>query len=318
MPHLPAVVGLLLAATAATAQPAADPPRPAPLSRTSDTPSLADLLAAARSALARGDTPLALSLATRAVESAPTDPRCYALRAAAHDARRDFAASVADYTKLLSLAPDTIAALHRRGEAHFRLGHFRDSVADFDREISLDPSREPHHWQRGLSLYYAGDYARGARQFELHQTVNPDDVENAAWHYLCVAKEKGVEAARKSLIPIPPGSDTRVPLNEIYALYAGRFTPDEVIAAARAGDPPEAELKQRLMYAHLYVGLWFSCGAGVPPAKPEDKEAGRMPAPQQKEKEHITLAAEKYAGDDYMSDVARVHAATFAKQPKPD
>jgi tetratricopeptide (TPR) repeat protein len=140
MPHLPAVVGLLLAATAATAQPAAAPPRPAPRSRTADTPARADLLAAARSALARGDTPLALSLATRAVESAPTDPRCYAVRAAAHDARRDFAASVADYTRLLSLAPDSIAALHHRGEAHFRLGHFRDSVADFDREISLDPS----------------------------------------------------------------------------------------------------------------------------------------------------------------------------------
>jgi lipoprotein NlpI len=266
MPHLPWAIGSLLAATAATAEPAAQPPpqQPPP---TETTP--ADALAPARSAPAR----------------------------------------------------DSIAALHRRGESHFRLGHFRESVADFDREIALDPAREPYHWQRGLSLYYAGDYARGAKQFELHQTVNPHDVENAAWHYLCVAKDKGVAAAQKSLIPIPPGSDTRVPMAEIYALYAGRSRPEQVLAAARAGDPSEAELKQRLMYAHLYVGLWFSCGAGVPPAKPEEgKKAGETPAPQAqaKEKEHITVAAEKYAGDDYMSDVARVHAATFSTHPKPE
>jgi len=316
LPLSPCLFVVLLATPAPTAQPAAEPPPQPPPSQpapaTPDAPQ-PDLLARARTALASGDTALAITLATRAVDTAPNDPRGYALRAAAHDARRDFAAAVADDSKLLSLAPDTIPALHRRGECHFRLGHFRASVADFDREIALDGSREPYHWQRGLSLYFAGDYARAAKQFELHQTVNPDDVENAAWHYLCVAKEKGVEAAKKSLIPIAPGADARVPMDQVYALYAGRATPDEVIAAARAGNPPEPELKQRLMYAHLYVGLWFSCVAGVLPAKPDEAKAkaGETPAPQAKEKEHITLAAEKYAGDDYMSDVARVHAATF-------
>jgi hypothetical protein len=105
-------------------------------------------------------------------------------------------------------------------------------------------------------------------------------------------------------------------MNEIYALYAGRATPDEVLAAARAGDPPEAELKQRLMYAHLYVGLWASCGAGILPAKaePGNDKAGGTPAPQAVE--HITLAAEKYAGDDYMSDVARVHASAIVARGK--
>ena len=185
-----------------------------------------------------------------------------------------------------------VAALHRRGEAHFRLGRFKESVADFDKEVSLDPSREPHHWQRGLSLYYAGEYARGAKQFELHRTVNPDDVENAAWHYLCVAREKGVAEARVRLIPIEAGADARVPMNEIHALYAGKGTADEVLAAARAGDPPPAELKRRLMYAHLYVGLHHETAGNAGKAK-----------------EHVTLAAQKYAGDDYMSDVARVHAA---------
>ena len=264
------------------------------LAQTDSKRSFDELITEARGALAGGDAERALSLSTSAVESSPDNPLGYALRAAAHDARREFESSVADYSNLLSLAPDNVAALHRRGEANFRLGRFKESVADFDKEVSLDPSREPHHWQRGLSLYYAGEYARGAKQFELHRTVNPDDVENAAWHYLCVAREKGVVEARRGLIPIEGGADARVPMKEIHSLYAGKATADDVLAATRAGDPPAAELKRRLMYAHLYVGLHHEAAGAAGKAK-----------------EHITLAAREYAGDDYMSDVARVHLATF-------
>ena len=205
-----------------------------------------------------------------------------------HDARREFDKTVADCTKLLSLTPGDAAALRRRGEAHFRLGRFRESVADFDREVGLDPGREPHHWQRGISLYYAGEYQRGANQFELHRTVNPDDVENAAWHYLCVARQSGVAKARASLLPVGP--DERVPMREAYELFAGRATPDDVISAATAGNPPPAQRKARLFYAHLYVGLFNEASGAAEPAR-----------------KHIRLAVE-HADDGYMGDVARVHA----------
>lgn len=262
----------------------------APEPRTEIVADVDGLVAQARSALARGDTDRALSLSTRAVDAVPGKPVGYALRALVYEARRDFAKCVPDYTKVLSLLPDNIPALHRRGEAYFRLGRFRESVADFDKELSLDASREPYHWQRGISLYYAGDYARGARQFELHRTVNGDDVENAAWHYLCVARQSGVEKARQSLLPVGP--DPRVPLPQIYDLFAGKLKPDEVIEAAKAKDPPPDQLKQHLFYAHLYIGLHHDAAGSA------DKSL-----------EHIRLAAEKYAGDDYMGDVARIHAA---------
>ena len=134
-------------------------------------------------------------------------------------------------------------------------------------------------------------------------TVNPDDVENAAWHYLCLARSKGVDHARRALIPVAPGADPRVPMDQIHALYAGRGTPEQVLAAARAGDAeaPPRERNRRLMYAHLYLGLYHEAAGGADKAK-----------------EHITLAAEKYAlEDDYMSDVARVHAATFKRGQEP-
>ncbi len=43
------------------------------------------------------------------------------------------------------------------------------------------PGAEPELWQRGLALYYTERFADGQKQFELHKTVNPNDVENRAW-----------------------------------------------------------------------------------------------------------------------------------------
>ena len=51
-----------------------------------------------------------------------------------------------------------------------------------------------------------------------------------------------------------------------------------------------AELRQRLFYAHLYLGLYFEAASDEPTAY-----------------DHISKAARQYGADDYMSDVARVH-----------
>ncbi|HWE92605.1 MAG TPA: tetratricopeptide repeat protein [Tepidisphaeraceae bacterium] len=204
--------------------------------------------------------------------------------------------AIARATKAVEANPKDARTYQRRGEEFFRTGRFAESVADFDKVIELRPDQAPYLWQRGISLYYAGEFQKGAKQFELHKTVNPDDVENAAWHFLCVARMSGVEKARKVLIPIQ--GDTRVPMTQIHALFAGKATADDVLKAATAGDPAEAELNSRLFYAHLYIGLY-------------EEAAGHAAAA----KEHILLAAEKYSGDDYMGDVARAHAAVLKSGP---
>ena len=84
---------------------------------------------------------------------------------------------------------------------------------------------------------------------------------------------------------------------KIHALFSGTATPQDVIAAAEAGKPDADELKDRLFYAHLYIGLYREAAGDAAGAK-----------------EHITLAADKYAEPgDYMSDVAKVHVATLGK-----
>src|SRR6266446_2156506 len=123
------------------------------------------------------------------------------------------------------------AAFSRRGAEQFKLGHIQQSLADFDRAIQLDPAQAPYHWQRGITLYYADRYEDGRKQFELHQTVNSNDVENAAWRYLCIARAQGADAARAALMPI--AQDARVPMMQIYALYKGSASEKDVLAAAK-------------------------------------------------------------------------------------
>ena len=249
-----------------------------------------DQIRRAREALSARDVERAEAVADDAVRKFPGDARPFRFRAGLRVALRRFDDAIADYDALLRLAPDDPGALQQRGSACFRAGHVEESLKDFDRYLELRPEEKPEHWQRGIALYYAGKFEDGASQFELHRTVNPDDVENAAWHYLCVARAQGVEKAREKLIPIR--RDDRVPMMQVHAMFAGKLKPDDVLAAARANNPPERELKQRLLFAHLYIGLFHEAAGEAALAK-----------------QHITLAAKDYAGDDYMSDVARVHAA---------
>jgi tetratricopeptide (TPR) repeat protein len=160
-----------------------------------------------------------------------------------------------------------------------------ESANGFDELVTLAPNFKPRLWQRGIVLYYAGRYDDCREQFESHRTVNPNDVENAAWHFLCVARAESPEEARSALLPVGP--DARVPMREVYGLLSGSRTAEDVMAAT--GGAQSAEF-----FAHLYVGL----------------HAEALGNPKQAI-EHIRAAAsDDYAAvGGFMHAVARVHLA---------
>jgi lipoprotein NlpI len=206
--------------------------------------------------------------------------------------------------RILSIIPFvivTVDSLHAqdpqtvlsRAVADFRVGRFTESAAGFDRLAKLISDRAPELWQRGIALYYAGRYNDCRRQFESHRTVNPDDVENAAWHFLCVARAESPAKARAALLPVGP--DPRAPMSEIYQMFRGTLAAEQVLAAA--GDAPAAQF-----YAHLYIGL-HSEALGM-----KDRAL-----------EHIqAAAADRYVGvGGYMHMVAQVHLATLQSPNRP-
>ncbi len=209
-------------------------------------------------------------------------------RAAQTAAKNQSEEAVGLLTRAIAFEPNLAEAYYLRGRENFRRNQIDASVRDFEKFLELRPDRKSSLWELGISYYYAGNFDAGAKQFEMYQTFDNNDVENAVWRFLCSAPQVGLAAAREELLPI--ANDPRIPLMAIYALYQGRKTPHDVLTAAREGNPPPEALKTRMFYAHLYLGLFFEATGDREAAKP-----------------HVAKAATEYRINHYMGDVARVH-----------
>jgi hypothetical protein len=90
--------------------------------------------------------------------------------------------------------------------------------------------------------------------------VNGSDVEVPVWKWLCEAynPKYGPKEATERLMPLHGSGDPRIPMTEIYALYKGTGTVDEVMAAACKGGEPDS-----LMWGYFYVGLYLEAHGRV-------------------------------------------------------
>ena len=176
----------------------------------------------------------------------------------------------------------------QRAVADFLGGRIAESVAGFDQFVKVSPAVMPQLWQRGIALYYAGRYDDCRRQFEAHRIVNPNDVENAAWHFLCVARAESPARAREALLPVGP--DSRAPMRQIYQMFGGTVTPEAVLMVAGTQGGSQ-------FFARLYVGLYFEAIGDSSRAM-----------------EHLKVAAsDRYAdAGGYMHRVAVVHVGLRA------
>lgn len=250
------------------------PVRAEPASDAAATDARADLIEQVRAARAAGRLSEALAAADRLVALDPRSPEARAIRADLRAALRDFPGAVEDWTVVVVEAnPDDPRATDRRGDARLFAGDPAGAIDDFDRAIALRPDLAAHHWRRGIALYYAGRFADGARQFDLHETVNPRDVENAAWRFLCMARDPviGFDRARTELLATR--GDGRIPMTEIHAMFAGKADAAAVLAAAEAA--PEDERPAARFYARLYVGLLAEASGDEATAKENLSRAAR-------------------------------------------
>jgi lipoprotein NlpI len=253
------------------------------------------LLNKAQIAQAQGERARALEMVNQAVALAPTNPQCYYVRGRLRAENNEHAQAILDFNEALRLEPRGGGLHFLRGLSHLKLGRLNESIADFDQWARVAPKEEPLLWQRGVALYLAGRYPDARRQFELYHTVKSNDLENAAWHFACVARAEGVTPARAALFPA--GDDPRVPMTTLHQLLAGRARPEEVVARAQAGYASRAQLEEQLFRAHYYLGLYYDATG--------DPKLAR---------EHIEKAASDFRVPTLLGDVAIVHAARL-RQP---
>jgi lipoprotein NlpI len=255
------------------------------------------LLGQAETLHRQGLTNEALATATEAIRLAPAATEGWMLRGRLRAANGAFRDAAADFAKVLELSPRDVEARFQRALARFRDGRLARAAEDFDRLAQLAPDRVPQLWQRGVVLSLLGRHEEARQQFEAHRRINSNDVEVATWHFFSNAKLAGLETARSRLLPVT--GDTRVPLPEIWRLYAGQADARAVFAAADALSDASARAIAGF-YAHLYVALYLDA-AGQP--------AEALP--------HARDAATQSHAYDFLGQAARLYADQLAGRVHP-
>ncbi len=190
--------------------------------------------------------------------------------------------------KLLKQSPNDAGNLRLAGDVYLRSGKSKQAAELFDRYLKLQPEALAGLWQRGIALYFARKYKAGVEQFEVHRRVNPNDVENAAWHFLCVAKAESFDKAKSVVLPAP--NDPRAPMEEVLQMLSPGET-DKVIKKMESFPTNTRGRESADFYGNFYLGLYA------------DAAGDRATA-----KRYMDLSA-KDASFSYMGDVARVYAA---------
>jgi lipoprotein NlpI len=255
----------------------------------------ADLVREAQKALKMGESKVAKEIADKILKDNPKNEQALFIRGEAYAMERQSDKAIADFNKVLELNPNFLLAVDRRGGEYFKQGKITESIQDFDTYIKAYPKSEESHWRRGISYYYAEKYKEGAKQFELGKKVYGDDVENAFWHYLCLARIEGVEKARQQLLKI--GNDRRPGFMTILKMIQGQAKPEDVFADIEKQKLDKEDLNEALFYAHLYIGLNYEAQGNAA-----------------KSLEHITQAVDKHPIGHYMWDVAAVHKKFRSKK----
>ena len=142
----------------------------------------------------------AITRLNKEIAKDPKNVEALAERAGVYELLERYGEAAADWSKVIELDKNRANAFQRRGLVHFKMGKINESIADFDQYIERVPKAKTSHWQRGISYYYAGRYDDGRKQFEGYQDFDSNDVENAVWRFMCMARADGIDKARKAIL----------------------------------------------------------------------------------------------------------------------
>ena len=165
--------------------------------------------------------------------------------------RTEFSKRLAEGDAAVAKDANSVGGRSDRGDAHLFLGQFRESVADFEKMIALDPAQDAPHWRLGIAYYFAGDFAKSARQFEKYHAFDGRDRENGIWNFLAQVKTDGLEKARAEMLVYTRFD--REPFPSLYEMFAGKKTPDEVLAEIEKKGLADKE--GVAFFANYYCGL---------------------------------------------------------------
>ncbi len=203
-------------------------------------------------------------------------------------------------TPIIDTAANAVDQYSRRGDLHMFLGEFQKAEDDYRAMVRLNPELDASHWRLGIAMYFAGHPEDAAAQFDRYHSFDNVDRENGIWRYLSHRKAFDREKARQQLLKYE--KDDRPPFREVYRLFDGTMTPDQVLAAIPE-KASQSDRDSRLFYSNLYIGLNHSAEGRLAEAKTALREATLNAWPQR-----------AGYGPNYMWHVGRLQLNLLEKQ----
>ena len=145
-----------------------------------------------------------------------------------------------------------VSQYSERGDSLMFLGEFEKAEADYLKMVKLKPELDTSHWRLGIAMFFANHPRQAAEQFDKYNSFDNVDRENGIWRYLSHYRAFGKDEARRQLLRYE--KDDRPPFKEVYRLFDGSLTEEEVLKAI-PDDLPEASRESRSFYSHLYIGM---------------------------------------------------------------
>ena len=149
-------------------------------------------------------------------------------------------------------AEDAVNQYSSRGDLSMFLGEFEHAESDYVQMIRLKPELDASHWRLGIAMFFAGHPEKAAQQFDKYNSFDDVDRENGIWRYLSHYRAFGREEARRQLLRYE--KDDRPPFKEVYQLFDGGLTADDVLRAI-PDDLAATDRDSRMFYSHLYIGM---------------------------------------------------------------
>src|SRR6266478_2754974 len=157
-----------------------------------------------------------------------------------------FDEDIARLTAQIENARNSVDLYSQRGDAFFFRGKFAEAVADYEKMVELKPDLDTSHWRKGIAYFYAKRYKDAAKQFEIYHSFDNVDRENGIWRYLSQSKALGRDKAREGLLKYE--KDDREPFPDVYRLFAGEITGDELLKKINEAKISDQQRQQRLFY----------------------------------------------------------------------
>lgn len=172
----------------------------------------------------------------------------YANRAAAYRGKGILDRALEDIDDSLRLAPDRAATIAGRGALYVAQGRYDAAMRDYDQALRLEPDNLAAVTGRGLASFLMARYRIAANDLARAIALGNTSIDIALWQHMALARDgRAGESKLRDVAFDPaawPGAAVR--------LFLRQAKPDDVIAAAHAGDPAGEDA--RLCQAYFYLG----------------------------------------------------------------